>query len=172
LLNLLCLGLIEMKILTAVLSVIVLTALSSVAQPAVSQELKSSSNKKLEREILKAENLLGKAIAKRDVRELSKILTDYYADSYEGSDRATTKKTALDRCRNGTLDFYRIKSERTISSSADIVTVAGVAHSERKSQSEHESEAEVRVKRWWTKKNGRWQLVAQTLDAADEESEK
>lgn len=160
-----------MKILTAILSLVVLTALSSVAQPALSQESKSSSNKKLEREILKAESLLGKAIAKRDVRELNNILTDYYADSYEGSERATTKKTALDRCRDGTLDFYRINSERTISRSADIVTVEGVARSERKSQSEPESESEVRVKRLWTKKNGRWQLVAQTLDSVKEESD-
>lgn len=164
-----------MKILTGILSLVVLTSLSSIAQPALSsasQESKTSSNKKLEREILKAESLLGKVIAKRDVRELNKILTDYYADSYEGSERATTKKTALDRCRDGTLDFYRINSERTISRSADIVTVEGVARSERKSESEPESESEVRVKRLWTKKIGRWQLVAQTLDSVKEESDK
>ena len=164
-----------MRILTAILSLVVLTSLAAIAQPApssASQKSKASSNKKLEREILKAENLLGKAIAKRDVKALAKILTDYYADSYEGSERASTKKTALDRCLDGTLDFYRINSERTITSSADIVTVTGVARSERKSQSEAESESEVRVKRLWTKKNGRWQLVAQSLDSAEEESEK
>jgi hypothetical protein len=157
------------------LCLVVLTSLSAIAQPpllSTSQESKTSSNKKLEREILKAENQLGKAIAKRDVKALNKILTDYYAASYEGSERASTKKTALNRCLDGTLDFYRINSKRTISRSADIVTIEGVARSERKSQSQAESESEVRVKRLWTKKNGRWQLVAQSLDSAEEESER
>jgi ketosteroid isomerase-like protein len=164
-----------MKILTAVLWLVVLTSLSAIAQPVLSsasQATKTGSSKKLEREILKAESLLGKAIAKRDVKALDKMLTDYYADSYEGSERASTKKTALDRCLGGTLEFYRIDSERTITSSADIVTVEGVARSERKPQSGAESESEVRVKRLWTKKNGRWQLVAQSLDSAEEETEK
>jgi ketosteroid isomerase-like protein len=164
-----------MKILTAILWLVVLSSLSTIAQPALSrasQAAKTGTNKKLEREILKAESLLGKAIAKRDVKALDKILTDYYADSYEGSERASTKKTALDRCLNGTLEFYRIDSERTITSSADIVTVEGVARSERKLQSGTESESEVRIKRLWTKKNGRWQLVAQSLDSAEEETEK
>jgi hypothetical protein len=164
-----------MKILIATLSLAVLASLSGIAQPAPSsalQKSKTSSNQKLEREILKAENLLGKAIAKRDARALDKILTDYYADSYEGAERATTKKTALDRCFDGTLEFYRINSERTITRSADIVTVEGVGRSERQSESKPESESEVRVKRLWTKKNGRWQLVAQSLDLAEEESEK
>jgi len=164
-----------MKILTAILWLVVLTSLSAIAQPVpagATQATKTGSSKKLEREILKAESLLGKAIAKRDVKALDKMLTDYYADSYEGSERASTKKTALDRCLGGTLEFYGIDSERTITSSADIVTVEGVARSERKSQSGAESESEVRVKRLWTKKNGRWQLVAQSLDAAEEETER
>jgi hypothetical protein len=163
-----------MKIFTFILSLAFLTSLSSVAQPALqsgSQKSKPSSNRKLEREIINAENLLGKAIGKRDVAALDKLLTEYYADSYEGSERAATKKTALDRCQNGTLDFYRIKAERTITLRADIVTVEGVARSERQSEGEAESQSEVRVKRLWTKKNGRWQLVAQSLDSAEEESE-
>jgi|SRR6185503_17164093 len=164
-----------MKILTLIFSLVVLTSFSYGAQPALSsgsQKLKTSINKKLEREILKAEKLLGKAIAKRDVAALNRLLTDYYADSYEGSERATTKQTALDRCHNGTLDFYRINAQRTISVNADIVTVEGVARSERQSEHEAEAETEIRVKRLWTRKDGRWQLVAQTVDSAGEETER
>jgi hypothetical protein len=164
-----------MKILTVLLSLVVVTSFSSAAQAVPSsglQKTKAASTKKLEREILKAENLLGKAIAKRNVAALNKLLTEYYADSYAGSERATTKKTALDRCQHGTLDFYKINAERTITLSADIVTVEGVARSERHSEGEAEAESEVRVKRLWTKKDGRWQLVAQSLGSADKESEK
>src|SRR5258706_4767867 len=126
-----------MKIITAVLCLVVPTSLTAIAEPALlsASQAKTGTSKKLEREILKAESRLGKAIAKRDVKALDKMLTDYYAESYEGSERASTKKTALDRCRGGTLEFYRIDSERTITSSADKVTVEGVAASRLQPQS-------------------------------------
>jgi len=127
---------------------------------------KTSAEKKLEREILKAEASLGNAIAKRDATALAKLLTDYYADAFEGSERAINKKATLARCRNGELQFYGITEHRTISSSVDIVTVEGIGENpERKNE-------EVHVKRLWTKKDGRWQLVGQTIGPAEEESEK
>jgi hypothetical protein len=162
-------GLLKMKSLTFMWLLVVLGSLSSGAQPVPvsSQETKTSSNKKLEREILKAENLLGKAIVTRDVAALDRLLTDYYADSYEDSERATTKKTALEFCRAGTLEFYRINTGRTITRRVDIVTIEGVARSERRSEGKAESESKARVKRLWTKKSGRWQLLAQSLDLVD-----
>ena len=164
-----------MKSLTFILFLITMAASSYGAHPGLSansQKTTSSADKKLEREILKAENRLGRAISKRDVSALDKLLTDYYADSYEGSDRATSKKTALDHCRRGILEFHRITDHRTIVRRVDIVTVEGVARSERHSGAGTESESETRVKRLWTKKDGRWQLVAQTLEPLDEESER
>jgi len=132
---------------------------------------KTSAEKKLEREILKAEASLGKAIARRDATALAKLLTDYYADAFEGSERATNKKTILARCKNGELLFYGITEHRTISSSVDIVTIEGIGENPRHKKGGAEKQEEVHVKRLWTKKDGRWQLVGQTIGPAEEESE-
>ena len=133
---------------------------------------KTGAERKLEREIVKAEAFLGNAIARRDTTALGKLLTDYYADAFEGSERAINKKATLTRCKNGELRFYRIKEHRTISSSVDIVTVEGIAENPEHEKSKTEKEEEVHVKRLWTKKDGRWQLVGQTVGPAEEESEK
>ena len=152
-----------------------MTSLPAVAQSTVSEgaakKPKTASQKKLEREILKAENLLGKAILKRDVTALDKLLTAYSADAFEGSERAATRKTILARCKDGSLHFYGLNEERSITVSADIVTIEGnAAPGEKETQAEKETD--VHVKRLWTKKNGRWQLVGQTVGPADEESRK
>ena len=144
-------------------------ATSSMTSPPIQ---KTSAEKKLDRDILKAEASLGNAIAKRDATALAKLLTDYYADAFEGSERATNKKATLARCKNGELQFYRIKEHRTVSSSVDIVTVEGVAENPERKKGKTEKEEEVHVKRLWTKKAGRWQLVGQTIGPAEEESEK
>jgi hypothetical protein len=165
-----------MRLLNLTLILAFVTSLPVVAQSIVSERAstkpRSASEKKLEREILKAENLLGKAIARRDVTSLNKLLTDYYADALEGSERAAGKKTTLARCKDGSLRFYRINERRTITASVDIVTVEGIADPERKETNEKESGEKgeaVHVKRLWTKKDGRWQLVGQTLGPADED---
>jgi Na+-transporting NADH:ubiquinone oxidoreductase subunit NqrC len=132
---------------------------------------KSSAEKKLQREILKAEASLGNAIAKRDATALAQLLTDYYADAFEGSERATNKKATLARCKNGDLRFYRIKEHRTVSSSVDIVTIEGIAENPAHEKGKSEREEEVHVKRLWTRKDGRWQLVGQTIGPAEEDSE-
>jgi hypothetical protein len=153
--------------------VIVMTCLPTVAQSTGSGNAlktpRTASDKKLEREILKAENLLGHAIAKRDVTSLDKLLTDYYADAYEGSERAANKKATLARCKEGSLHFYRVKEKRTVTVSVDIVTVEGIAAGSAQKESEDEKAATVHVKRLWTKKGGRWQLVGQTLGSADQD---
>ena len=130
---------------------------------------KTSVQKKLEREILKAEAALGNAIAKRDATALAKLLTDYYADAFEGSERATNKKATLVRCKNGELPFYGITEHRTTSSSVDIVTVEGIGENPEHKKGKAEKEEEVHVKRLWTKKDGSWQLVGQTIGPADED---
>lgn len=140
----------------------------SMAEPSRSIQ-KTSAQKKLERDVLKAEASLGNAISRRDAVSLARLLTDYYADALEGSERATTKKTTLARCKNGDLYFYKIKERLTISASVDIVTVEGVAANPARKQGEPHEEEEVHVKRLWTKRDGRWQLVGQTIGPAEEE---
>ncbi|HEV2828259.1 MAG TPA: nuclear transport factor 2 family protein [Pyrinomonadaceae bacterium] len=145
----------------------------STVSKGASAKARAASQKKLEREILKAENLLGKAIARCDAAALNKLLTDYYADAFEGSERATTKKATIARCKNGTLHFYNVNENRTISISVDIVTVEGNADAApTQKETQEKKETDVHVKRLWTKKDGRWQLVGQTIGPADEESER
>jgi hypothetical protein len=165
-----------MKIAKLVLILGLMTAVPAFSQAhmseGVSKKLKTASEKKLEREILKAELSLGKAIARRDVIALDKLLTDYYADAFEGSERALNKRATLARCRDGSLHFYKINEERTISLSVDIVTVEGNAAAPDEKKTQREKERDVHVKRWWTKKDGRWQLVGQTIGPADDDSER
>jgi hypothetical protein len=128
-------------------------------------------SKKLEREILKMEREFGQAIAKRDTASLARILADYYADSYEGSERAMSKRGVIALCRDGALPSYAIDEDRKISVSADIVFIEGIskvksapaAGADRESENEEKGVREVRVKRMWTH-TSRWQLVAQTIE--------
>jgi len=143
----------------------------STVSTGVAPKRQTASQKKLEREILKAENLLRKAIARCDAAALNKLLTDYYADAFEGSERAANKKTTLARCKEGSLHFYRVNEERTITVTADIVTVEGIT-APVQNETEDKKDAAVHVKRLWTKKDRRWQLVGQTLGPADENSER
>ncbi len=164
-----------MRLLNSILILAFITSVPAVGQSTesgtASKKPKTASEKKLEREILKMENLLGKAIVKRDVTSLDKLLTDYYADAFEGSERAANKKTILARCKEGSLHFYRVNEERTITVTADIVTVEGTT-APVQNETEDKKDAAVHVKRLWTKKDRRWQLVGQTLGPADENSER
>jgi hypothetical protein len=165
-----------MKLTKVILILCLTSAVSAFSQaPAsggVSKKPKTGSDKKLEREILKAENLLGRAIASRNASALEKLLTDYYADAFEGSERAVNKRATLARCKDGSLHFYRIDEERTITLSADIVSIEGKAADPEHEKNRTEKEADVHVKRLWTKRNNRWQLVGQTIGPGDEDSER
>jgi ketosteroid isomerase-like protein len=164
-----------MRLLNLILMLALITlpaSAQSTVSKAASPKPQTASQKKLEREILKAENLLGKAIARCDVAALNKMLTDYYADAFEGSERALNKKATITRCKNGTLHFYRVNEKRSVSVSADIVTVEGNAAAPTQKETEAKKETDVHVKRLWTKKDGRWKLVGQTVGPADEETDR
>ncbi|SRR6266498_40425 len=163
-----------MRLLNLILIIALITTpalAQSTVSTGVAPKRQTASQKKLEREILKAENLLRKAIARCDAAALNKLLTDYYADAFEGSERAANKKTTLARCKEGSLHFYRVNEERTITVTADIVTVEGIT-APVQNETEDKKDAAVHVKRLWTKKDRRWQLVGQTLGPADENSER
>jgi hypothetical protein len=139
--------------------------------PATSQ---SRADKKLEREVLSAENQFKQAIVKRDVTLLERILADYYADSYEGSDRAVSKKLAVTRYQNGVLPYYSIDENRKISVRADIVVIEGISHTHKSVTNDVTTDVasgrQTYVKRLWTKKQGSWQLIAQTLEPLEKGS--
>jgi len=133
---------------------------------------KSSIDKRVAREANKAEDQLERAIRKRDVASLDLLLADYYADAYEGSERALGKKGVLAKCRAGTLDYYKIEDEKKLTVRGDIIQIEGVARMEEKSGTDTEMERDVRLKRLWTKKGGRWLLIAQILQPMNPESKK
>ena len=127
---------------------------------------KTSANKKLESEIKTVEGRLGKAIRKRDAAALDKLLADYYADSYEGSERAIGKKRIIDKCKSGLLIYYPIEEDKKFTVRMDIMQIEG-----RSRIKEANGESEFYVTRLWTKKDGRWQLIAQTLRPLEEKEE-
>jgi hypothetical protein len=129
-------------------------------------------DRKLEREIHAAEDRLRRAIQKRDVAALDLLLADYYADTYEGRVRAIGKRATLAKCKSGTLHSYEIEKGWKLTLSADLVQVEGVAKEEAKAQVDNEFAADVHVTRLWTRKNGGWQLIAQTLGASEDELKK
>jgi hypothetical protein len=130
----------------------------------------SRADKKLEREILSAENQFRQAIVKRDATRIERILADYYADTYEGSDRAVSKKLAVTRYQNGVLPYYSIDENRKISVRADIVVIEGISHTHKSVTNDVESGRQTYVKRIWTKKQGSWLLIAQTLETLEKGS--
>jgi hypothetical protein len=157
-----------MRLLNITIMISLAFASTIVAQQAQWKKAQASSrsraDKKLEREILTAENQFRQAIVKRDVALLERILADYYADSYEGSDRAVSKKLAVTRYQNGLLPYYSIDENRKISVRADIVVIEGISHTHKSVTNDVASGRQTYVKRIWTKKQGSWQLIAQSLE--------
>lgn len=137
-------------------------------QPA-STASQTRAEKKLEREILKVESQFRQALAKCDTAALERLLADYYADSYAGGGRAVGKKGTIARCHETSVPYYSIEKDRKISVRADIVVIEGYAEARPESGSDvqEEERSDLFVKRYWTRKNGRWQLVAQTVAEPD-----
>jgi ketosteroid isomerase-like protein len=142
------------------------------ASPAAVSTSKSHIDKRVEREVNKAEDQLEEAIRKRDVASLDLLLADYYADAYEGSERAVSKRGTLARCKAGTLSYYKIEAEKKLSVRGDLIQAEGRARIEEESGTDTERETDIRLKRLWTKKGGRWLLIAQILQPINPESKK
>jgi hypothetical protein len=141
----------------------------SPAEEPASKTIRTPIDKKLEREILKMEDQLRQATLKCDLTSLDRLLADYFASAYEGSERGTSKKDTLALCRAGTLSYYGIEDERTISVRSEIVVIEGDSKAQQRSGTDNKEESETHVKRLWTKKAGRWLLIAQTLQPLDKE---
>jgi hypothetical protein len=120
-------------------------------------------DKKVQREILKIEADLGRAIETRDAALLDRLLADYYSDAIEGSEKANAKQAVLARCVAGTLPFYKIDAERKFAVRSEIIEVEGVSRAKTKFVTDKDAEGLTRVRRMWTRKDGKWLLIAQII---------
>ncbi|MDQ1728802.1 MAG: hypothetical protein QOD33_927 [Pyrinomonadaceae bacterium] len=144
------------------------TAATGVARAATQARL----SKTAEREVVNSEQRLASAIDKRDCRALELLLTEYYAMSTEGNDRATGKAAALELCRSARLPNYKIRTQRRLEARAELVQITGLTFSLVQSGIDREQKTAFHVSRLWTKKDGRWLLVSQTIEPEEEETEK
>ncbi len=138
--------------------------------PSTPRSKKIHVDRKLEREIRAAEGRLRRAIEKRDVAALDLLLADYYADAYEGRERAIGKRATLAKCKSGTLHSYEIEKGWKLTIRADLVQVEGVAKEAAKLATDREFATDVHVTRLWTRKNGGWQLISQTVEPPEAEA--
>jgi hypothetical protein len=123
-------------------------------------------------EVSKSERKLGVAIRSKDVVSLERLLADYFAASYEGSEKATGKVAVVELCRAGMLPYYQILAEPKLEARAELVEVAGLARSSLRAGTDREDKRVFRVKRLWTKQDGRWLLVSQTLTPVDADADR
>ena len=128
-------------------------------------------DKKVQREILKMEASFGRAIERRDAASLNRLLADYYADGNEGGERAMAKQATLAQCKAGTLPYYRIHAERKLIARSGIIEVEGISRREQTLVTDNDAPELIRVRRTWTKKDGNWLLIAQTIGPVEPEAE-
>ena len=140
------------------------------ATPSAPRSQKIRADRKLEREIRAAEHRLLKAIQKRDSASLDLLLADYYSDAYEGREQAIGKRATLAKCKRGTLHYYEIERGWKLTVRVDLVQVEGMANEEVKPGTDSELASDVHVMRLWTRQNGGWQLIGQTLGPPEDES--
>lgn len=115
-------------------------------------------------EVLAAEARLAAAIEKRDVILLEELLAEYYADSPNRAKRAYDKKGTLARCRDGRLPAYPLEPEAQLTRRGEIIAVEGRGKPTGAELRDDEAAAgTVPVRHLWTKKDGRWLLVAQVI---------
>jgi hypothetical protein len=151
-----------------------------VSSPAFAQKIESDSlrtprnriDKKVQREILKMEAIFGRAIERRDAASLNRLLADYYADGNEGGERAMAKKATLAHCKAGTLPYYRIQAERKFNARSEVIEVEGISKRKQTLVTDNNPPELIRVRRMWTKKDGNWLLIAQTIGPVQPDAEK
>ncbi|MEP6743227.1 MAG: nuclear transport factor 2 family protein [bacterium] len=143
-----------------------------IVAPHVITQSQPKVEKRLSREIDGVEDQLRKAIARKDAKSLDRLLADYYADAYEGSERAFGKKPTLAECRAGTLHYYKIDKERKLTvRGGDIIQLEGISRLNEKSAGNTGTESEVHVTRLWSRESGHWNLISQTVGLHDEDAE-
>ncbi len=131
-------------------------------------------SKKVQREILKMEGQFQRALAKCDGTALNLLLADYYADSFGDSESAVGKQRTIKICKTSRVPYYSIIEHRKFNVQGELVVISGVAKDQSNTLqtdvASEQSAKEVRVKRTWTKKSGRWLLISQWIGPEEEES--
>jgi hypothetical protein len=160
-----------MKTLALILLILSVSAPWSWTQPSRSSATQTRLDGTTSKEILDMEKQLGQAMSPCDAVLLDKLLADYFADSYVGSEKAGSKGTTLARCRSGVATYYAIDKHRRLTRRGSIVVVAGVSNSKAQSGTDNDEEDRLRIERFWTRVDGRWQLISQTRERIEEKEE-
>ena len=126
---------------------------------------------KTEAELLLAEDRFIVAIRNGDAKALGELLHDHFADSFgRYASVATTKRGFLDRVGGGQVPAYPVIKDRHLSVSVDLFTVEGLAHAERQEPGDEPWDDWFRVRRLWTKTEGRWVITAQMITPLDKDA--
>jgi len=126
---------------------------------------------KTEAELLLAEDRFIAAIRNGDAKALGELLHDHFADSFgKYASVATTKRGLLDRVGGGQVPAYPVIKNRHLSVSVDLFTVEGLAHAERQEPGDEPWDDWFRVRRLWTKTEGRWVITAQMITPLDKDA--
>ena len=127
---------------------------------------------KTEAELLQAEDRFVIAIQNRDAKALDELLHPYYADSFEGGERAVTKHGVITRASAGRLSAYRVEKERKLIRSGDSFTVEGLGKDAAREESDDRPNEWVHVRRLWMRQGDRWFATAQIITLGENESKK
>jgi hypothetical protein len=129
---------------------------------------------KTEAELLQAEDRFINAIRNADRKELGELLHDKYADSFgQHAGSAIVKRGVLDRLGTPAVPAYRVVKDRKLTVSVDLYTVEGLAKAERQGTGDDQPKDEwFKVRRLWTKTDGRWVITAQMIVPVEESGEK
>ena len=138
------------------------------ASPKPSPTPETKIDAKTEAELLQAEDRFVIAIQNRDAKALEEILHAYYADSFEGGERAVTKHGAITRASAGRLPAYRVEKERKLIRSGDSFTVEGMAKDAARKVSDERPNEWVHVRRLWERQGDRWIATAQIITPEEE----
>jgi hypothetical protein len=166
-----------MKIMVLVIVLFLVGVTRAQTQERTDEERKEETavDKKTEREVLAMENQLRKGITKPDTALLKRILAEYYADSFEGSERAAGKNWAISHAGDPAIPYFSIDENRRIFRRADIVFIEGFSEARARAGNdvdEKKKPEKLRIKRLWTKKEGKWLLIAQTKKLMEDDEEK
>jgi hypothetical protein len=165
-----------MKILVLVVAIFLVGITCVRAQHQRDEEGKRETavDKKTEREVLGMEIKLKHGITKPDARLLKQILAEYYADSFEGSERAGGKDWAISHAGDPTVPYFSIDKDRRIFRRANIVFIEGYSVVRALTSNDVDEEKKphkMRIKRLWTKKGNKWLLIAQTKQPIEEDED-
>jgi hypothetical protein len=166
-----------MKIMVLVLALFLVGITCVYAQDQRDEEPREGTavDKKTEREVLAMENKLKQGITRPDATLLKRILAEYYADSFEGSERAAGKNWAISHAGDPAVPYFSIDEDRRIFRRADIVFIEGFSETKARAGTDVDDKKrprKMRIQRLWTKKSNKWLLVAQTKKPMEEDDNK